>query len=692
MLYAIGTTALILAVASAGAGYAQTTGTDGTATDPVQIGGWKTWTDNAGVVAIHAAYSPGDKLYISERVHYWNPPPATDGWTQDQITALSKMPLMQWYNGNPNFANKDFFTDAAEFNFGTKNYTFINQNFFNNSVQGQLHGYAFCSGHAQLANGSYFVAGGDEFWDRSFNGRNYTSNGRSDIRVMNPSTETTPPTLQFVASMYRGPDVLPSTPGGSTYKYWGRWYPSAVLLPTEDVMLVGGQHYFFDPANPLADNPTYEMWSPTQGPYGTSKNIALLAKHFPINMYPLLYVLPSSGNVWVFAHSESAIIDPKTGAETAHAAIDLTKANGTLPLSFPFAGTNFVPMLSYRDNYHMESWICGGVNGTAPDGTPQPREGGGDPTKAPWSNCPTCLPVAACHWTTLERNGATVTEPFQVEQMPLARSQPGAVNLPDGTVVIVSGSGQGHQGGVYGQPKASKGVKQAVIFDPSYPVGNPKRWKVGAPAPTARHYHNTALLREDGTVLTGGGDAQNGDDFVNGRPDEMGIDVYYPPYKYIANPPQLVLPFKTPAVTYGQQIVVQFTSAVAPTIQQVSIIRYASMTHTVNNDQRHIELQILKYAADKVLVQLPANGNIAPPGNWMLFAMDNRGAVVAQAATINLRTANTNTPATWNEAETVPTPTFKSKVDQSSEGETVGPRKAVLAVAGIAAIVAGLSG
>ncbi|KAI8821182.1 uncharacterized protein EV422DRAFT_506378 [Fimicolochytrium jonesii] len=600
---------------------------DVAATDPVVIGKWQTWTPNAGVVPIHLLYTPGDKVrielfltwsrgesrfYMGERLHIYDSDPTI--WTAAELATIG---ASQWYHGNPNLKGLPFFTDAAEWDGVAQKTTFINRNFVKDYT-GQLHGYAFCSGHAQLANGSYLVAGGDQFWNKNWDGSagNYTSNGRSDIRVYNPSTATTEAELTVVASMYRPPDMQPDQAGGNTYTYWGRWYPSLLALPTEEIMIIGGQHYFFNASDPNAN-------------------------------------APSSGKVWMFAHSESAIVDPATGTETPHLVMDLTKENGLQPLSFPFAGTNFVPMLSFRDNYRMETWLCGGVNGTAPDGTPVPREYGG---KDEWSNCPNCAPTSVCHWFTLEDQGAT----------------PAAVNLPDGTILIVSGSGQGHQGGVFGQPKASKGVKEPVIFNPSYARGNPKRWTVGAAAPTGRHYHNTALLREDGTVVTGGGDAQNGDDFANGRPDDMSLDLYWPPYKFIANPPKLVLPFLTAKATYGQQIVVRFTDAIANTIVSVSIIRYASMTHTVNLDQRHIELEILKYGKDKLLVQLPASANIAPPGNWMVWASDNRGAVVEHSGLINIRASNPNTPPVWEDADTIPTPAGVPVQNRDSRRPNVG--------------------
>ncbi|KAI8818561.1 uncharacterized protein EV422DRAFT_537492 [Fimicolochytrium jonesii] len=616
-----------------------------TSTLPADIGSWVKFTDNCGIVPVHMALNPGDKLFLNERLHYLGQ--QSDGFSQADLVARS---ATGWYNGNPNV--KDYLSDAGEFDFNTKTYTIIDRHFAPNDTVGKNMGYAFCGGHSQMADGRYVVVGGDQFWYRQFTNSagvsaSYTSDGRRDIRFYTPSTGTTGPVYAKVAEIYNANNLGPDDPARAM---WGRWYPSLVTLPDERIAIVGGQRAFFISNNASWDNPTYEIFNPSTLKSTPPRTLDVLKRNYPVNMYPVVYVLPHSGKLWVYANNESAIVDITANTETPHVNLDLAKENGLLGRSFPFPGTNFVPMLSYRDDYKMESWFCGGVNSTDATGAQIARDYGATDW---YANCPNCGVTQRCHYLPLETDGAAWTR----EDMPIARSQPASVNLPDGRVAILSGSGRGHQGGVFGLPLASQGVKQLVLFDPKAPVGHVKRWVVAAEAPTARHYHNTALLREDGTIVAGGGDAQNGDSPNTQNPADFSLDVYSPPYKFAAN----ILELGTLAVTnvaYGQQIILPFTTANAISIAKVGIIRYASMTHTVNLDQRHIELEILKYGKDKLLVKLPVNSNIAQPGNWMVWPVDSRGVPVKKSARINLRASNPGGDAAWADADTVATPTF----------------------------------
>ncbi|KNC97560.1 uncharacterized protein SPPG_07033 [Spizellomyces punctatus DAOM BR117] len=603
--------------------------------DPATVGQWKVVSTNSGVVPIHVAYLPGDKLYMSERIHI--PPRTADGVSEADIqTRLAT----GWYTQNQNLKNNAFFTDAAEFDLGTNQYTLIDH-IPAQTDTAKNQGYAFCSGHSQLPDGRIIVVGGDQYWDTPWNGQNRTSDGRRDIRIYTNSTS-----FAKVADIYNVDNLGPNDP---RRELWGRWYPSVLTLPDEqNVLIMGGQRAFYSPDNATMDNPTYEIFNVNTLTSTKPVQSNLLSANFPVNMYPILYVLPQSGKIWAFANNASAVLDLAAGTETPGPSLP---NDGVLGRSFPFAGTNFIPMISYKDNYQMVSWLCGGVNGTGPDGNPTPREG----NSPKWyANCPNCLPTASCHSLPLEKNGAQ----WSREDMPLARSQPAAVNLPDGTIAIVSGSGKGHQGGVFGQAVASNGVKKVVIFDPSKKVGDANRWRVGAEAAIARHYHNTALLRVDGTIVTGGGDAQNGDNIAD-RPDDMNLEVYSPPYMFMSN--RLELDQVPTQIKYGQQFIVTFKGDVAQQVKQVSMIRYATMTHTMNLDQRHVELEIIKYGKNKLLVKAPTNPNAAIAGNWMLWAVDSRGAPVVKAATVSLRNSNPGGDAQWNDAETVSTPQFSSQ-------------------------------
>ncbi|KAJ3159585.1 hypothetical protein HDU86_001594 [Geranomyces michiganensis] len=661
-----------------------------TTTNASSLGSWATKTQNTGVIPIHLLHYPNDKFLMIERVHYINPVadginPATnlpytasaDGFTQEQYDSHTKGATAKWFSGNENF--DQFLTDSAEFDMATNKYTLIDRQFPLQEALSKNVGYAFCSGHSQLADGNYVIVGGDQFWNKLFKGVNRTSNGLRDIRIAAASTTTSPANVTKVAQINNPLNYGPDDP---RLVDLGRWYPSVITLPNEDVLIIGGQKEFFKPDAISANYPTYEIFHPTTATTETPVNVTLLQAKFPINLYPVAYVRPQSGDIWMQVYDDAVVLDVVKKTETPAPGLDLKTQNGLLGRNFPFVGTSFVPMMSYRDNYQLNAWFCGGVNSTSPTGQPMPRDGNN------WySNCPTCAGSARCNWINVETGTA-----WADEDMPIGRSQPTAVNLPDGTVVLVSGSGTGHQGGVYGQGQAINPVLEPVIFDPSVPKGQPGRWTVGAPAPTGRHYHNSASLLEDGTVVTGGGDSQNGADQLTICPYDATLDVYSPPYMAIPNRPSFVLPLATTAVAYGQQIILQFTVPVAQTIRQVSILRYSSGTHSTNLDMRHVELEIVKYGNDKLLVTLPPNANVAQPGNWMVWAVDSRGAPVVKAGTINLRASNPPTNAVWNEADTVATPTFGDKPTVgSAPQQQATTKKSGAAPAAPAAAVVGLA-
>jgi hypothetical protein len=79
----------------------------------------------------------------------------------------------------------------------------------------------------------------------------------------------------------------------------------------------------------------------------------------------------------------------------------------------------------------------------------------------------------------------------------------------------------------------------------------------------------------------------------------------------------------------------------ADKVKRVTIIRYSSTTHSTNTDQRFFELFIMKKSGDRVTVRSPWSSAIAPPGNWMIWALDERG-VPSESKTILLDISTLN--------------------------------------------------
>ena len=117
------------------------------------------------------------------------------------------------------------------------------------------------------------------------------------------------------------------------------------------------------------------------------------------------------------------------------------------------------------------------------------------------------------------------------------------------------------------------------------------------------------------------------------------------------------------------------TTPNAAQIAHVSLIRSPSVTHAIDMNQR---FQYLNFTpgAGKVTVQAPANANLAPPGDYMLFLVDTNG-VPSVASFVRAAGAPDTTPPTV--AVTAP-----------AAGSTVSATISVTATAGDDNAVAGV--
>jgi Domain of unknown function (DUF1929) len=57
----------------------------------------------------------------------------------------------------------------------------------------------------------------------------------------------------------------------------------------------------------------------------------------------------------------------------------------------------------------------------------------------------------------------------------------------------------------------------------------------------------------------------------------------------------------------------------ASEIESVVLVRNASQTHIVDGDQRSVVLRVIERRGNRLTVAAPPNGNVAPPGPYMLF-------------------------------------------------------------------------
>jgi hypothetical protein len=109
---------------------------------------------------------------------------------------------------------------------------------------------------------------------------------------------------------------------------------------------------------------------------------------------------------------------------------------------------------------------------------------------------------------------------------------------------------------------------------------------------------------------------------------EHRLELFSPPYLFAGPRPQIS---SAPGQAgYGQDVAI---GCAAPgDIARVALIRAGAVTHNFHMDQRYVGLEIVGTTSSELTVKFPPNGNIAPPGAYMLFMLN--GAGIPSAATI----------------------------------------------------------
>ena len=181
-----------------------------------------------------------------------------------------------------------------------------------------------------------------------------------------------------------------------------------------------------------------------------------------------------------------------------------------------------------------------------------------------------------------------------------------ATILPSGRVLATGGS--------LNDEDAATASKNADLYDPGTNTFSP----AGLNA-FARLYHSNALLLPDATVLLAGGNPQRGS--YEGR-----LEVYAPAYLFTATGAAAARPTilnVTPnPVGYGATFQVQTPEAAS--ISSVVLVRPGAATHAFDMEQRLVRLSYSAVAGG-LEVTAPPNGNIAPPGYYMLFILNAAG-------------------------------------------------------------------
>jgi galactose oxidase len=216
----------------------------------------------------------------------------------------------------------------------------------------------------------------------------------------------------------------------------------------------------------------------------------------------------------------------------------------------------------------------------------------------------------------IDISAGTATAPTvrKLAPMAFARAFHNSVVLPDGQVFVAGGQ------------------SLPVPFSDANSALTPELWSPAtetfrpmAPMTTPRNYHSVGLLLPDARVMVGGG-GMCGTCTTN----HADAEIFSPPYLFAADGTAAARPAITSAPTTAQAgATISVTTDRA--VSRFSLVRFGSVTHTVNTDQRRISLTTTTGTVHNL--QIPADRGVVVPGPYMLFALDASG-VPSVATTI----------------------------------------------------------
>src|SRR6266478_1418932 len=290
------------------------------------------------------------------------------------------------------------------------------------------------------------------------------------------------------------------------------------------------------------------------------------------DLYPRLHLLPNGKVFYSSAQTTSKLFDPSTTTWNTNVATTIYGNARTY-------GTSVLLSLTPANNYDPQVIIMGG--------------------HSPATNTTEIIDMGASSpaW----QSGPTMSE---------GRIEMNAVILPDGRVLALGGS-------VNDEDTSTASLNADLLGPDPKNAGKYIFSSAGANA-YPRLYHSVALLLPDATVWLAGGNPSRGS-YV------QQMEIYQPPYLFNSTGGLATRPSITSApssISYGNAFTVQTSDAA--NIAHVVLVRNGTVTHAFAMDQREVEMSFTA-GSGALTVTAPPNGNIAPPGYYMLFILNNSG-------------------------------------------------------------------
>ncbi len=345
----------------------------------------------------------------------------------------------------------------------------------------------------------------------------------------------------------------------------GRWYPTATVLGTGSAMVLSGSNDTTGATNTTVQIGDGTTWTPARKVF----------KGVPL--YPRVHVLP---NGLVFESGDnpnSQMFDPGTFTWTFVANTILGKHR--------VYGSSVLLPLTPANSYKPTVMILGGANMIKVGGS----KIGTNTTEL------IDLSVATPAW---------VSGPTMVG----GRVQMNATILPNGKVLVSGGSSKNED--------TTTAVLQSEIYDPATNAFTP-----ASTMQFAHAYHSNTLLLPDATVMAAGSNPTRGRATY-----EPHIEVYQPAYLFdsTGKPAKrpVISPLASSSIKYGKTFAISTPDAAS--ITSVVLIKAGAVTHSFDMDQRLVGLKFTTKTG-VLTATAPSNGNLAPPGYYLLFILNAKG-------------------------------------------------------------------
>ncbi len=501
----------------------------------------------------------------------------------------------------------------------------------------------FCSGQSLLASGELFIAGGNRFspWTVRTVHDDGSETWNTEFAGWRGTYSFDPWTEQW--------QVQPEMEHG-------RWYPTQVELPDGRIAITSG----YDEHGEGVDNDTMEIFTPhpDRGGRGTLETVPA-GFHQTDGFYPHMQVVPG-GNVLLAGpgQNDSSLLDPaKLGMAVEPGQTSGPARNGPawreLGSSSRYRiGSSAALLPAGPGQGSSRLMLLGGYRGEDHD---------------PATGLEHATDVVETIDVAEDQPGWKTGQPGDPPNLDQGRSNGNLVQLPTGGFAYFGG-GAGFQraarpeSGQVGGPEGNNAtagkqeLKSVALWDPGM-----TSWRIGPPSQKWRSYHSTAVLLPDGRVLSAGDDYWGLDDVPAMEYSEVQDhgEIYEPAYLFDGNAraPRPVVKGGPSAVRWGDTFGVQVAEVAGRPIERVTLVAPAAVTHAVDMNRKFAELKVVDRVPGKgVNLEAPAGADLAPPGWYMLFAIDAAGTP-AVAHWVQIRDDAPNAPIVVPDPPEPPTPT-----------------------------------